>query len=39
MKYAFGRSFLSQIGPDEKLKIVDYKIRLFIKVFTMMADR
>jgi len=39
MQYALGRSFLTQIGPDEKSGIAGYIICLFIKVFAMTADR
>jgi hypothetical protein len=39
MIYAFEQSYLTQVVPDEKSGIVRYKSCLFIKVFTMMADR
>ena len=39
MIYAFGQSYLTQVVPDKKSGIVRYKICLFIKVFTMIADR
>ena len=38
-KYAYGRPFLAQFAPDEKSKMRRLEIRIFIKVFDMMADR